>query len=76
MRAEWPRMQKLEFYKLPIPLDRDRFVRDLLRNITESVENTLGPEKAASIVGEIGERTGEQINVYYRAALKSTQLSP
>lgn len=70
------RVQKLEFYKLPIPLDRDRFVRDLLRNFTESVEKTLGSEQAAAIVAEIGARTGEQINIYYRAALKSTQLTP
>ncbi len=76
MRAEWARMQKLEFYKLPIPLDRDRFVRDLLRNFTASVESALGPDKASAIVAEIGERTGEQISIYYRAALKSTQLSP
>lgn len=68
-------VQKLEFYKLPIPLDRDRFVRDLLRAFTESMEKILGPEKAAGIVAEIGERTGEQINVYYRAALRSTRLS-
>jgi hypothetical protein len=27
------------------------------------------------MVAEIGERTGEQLNIYYRAALKSTQLT-
>ena len=68
-------MQTIEFYKLPIPLDRDRFVRDLLRSLTESLEKTLGPQRSAQLVAEIGERTGEQINVYYRAALKSLRLT-
>jgi predicted ArsR family transcriptional regulator len=68
-------VQPLEFYKLPIPLDRDRFVRDLLRAMTASMEKTLGMEGAMKLVAEIGERTGEQINVYYRAALRSVRLT-
>lgn len=67
--------QKLEFYKLPIPLDRDRFVRDLLRAMTDSVERAVGPERAAEMVAEIGAHTGEQLNVYYRAALKTLNLT-
>jgi predicted ArsR family transcriptional regulator len=66
---------KLEFYKLPIPLDRDRFVRDLLRDFADSLEKTMGPEKAADFVGEIGQRTGEQFDGYYRAALKRLNLT-
>jgi predicted ArsR family transcriptional regulator len=65
----------LEFHKLPIPLDRDRFVRDLLRAMTASLEQALGAERAAKLVADIGERTGEQFNLYYRAALKKVQLS-
>jgi predicted ArsR family transcriptional regulator len=65
----------IEFHKLPIPLDRDRFVRDLLRSMTESLEKSLGAERAAELVGEIGMRTGEHLNIYYRAALKSLRLS-
>jgi predicted ArsR family transcriptional regulator len=68
-------VQPIEFYKLPIPLDRDRFVRELLREMTGSLEEVLGAQRAARLVGEIGERTGEQINVYYRAALKSVRLT-
>jgi hypothetical protein len=39
-------MEIIEFHKLPIPLDRDRFVRDLLRSMTESLEKSLGAERA------------------------------
>jgi predicted ArsR family transcriptional regulator len=67
--------EKLEFHRLPIPLDRDRFVRDLLRDVADSLAQSLGPEKAAQMVADIGERTGTQLNMYYRAALKSLNLS-
>ena len=67
--------EKLEFHRLPIPLDRDRFVRDLLRDVADSLAKSLGPEKAEQMVAEIGERTGTQLNMYYRAARKSLSLS-
>jgi predicted ArsR family transcriptional regulator len=66
---------KLEFYRLPIPLDRDRFSRDLLRQLAETLEKELGPDKAADVVSAIGERTGATIDMYYRAALKSVNLT-
>jgi predicted ArsR family transcriptional regulator len=67
--------EPLEFHRLPIPLDRDRFARDLVRQFAESLATTLGPEKAADFVSEIGERTGTQFNMYYRAALKTLNLT-
>jgi len=67
--------EKLEFYRLPIPLDRDRFSRDLVRDLAETLERELGPEKAADLVSEIGERTGATIDMYYRAALKTVNLT-
>jgi len=67
--------EKLEFYRLPIPLDRDRFSRDLVRDLAETLARELGPEKAADLVSEIGERTGATIDMYYRAALKTVNLT-
>ncbi len=66
---------RLEFHRLPIPLDRDRFSRELLREFAESLKRTLGEEKAADFVSEIGEKTGSQFDMYYRAALKSLNLT-
>ena len=66
--------QKIEFYKLPIPVDRDRFVRELLRGLSDSLDRNLGEERARELVGEIGEQIGEQVNTYYRAALRSLRL--
>jgi predicted ArsR family transcriptional regulator len=65
----------MEFHRLPIPLDRDVFVRNLLREFTHSLSAQLGQEGAARFVHNIGEATGEQFNIYYRAALKTTRLS-
>jgi predicted ArsR family transcriptional regulator len=67
--------EKLEFYRLPIPLDRDRFSRDLVRELADMLDKELGPDKAADVVSEIGERTGATIDMYYRAALKSVNLT-
>jgi len=67
--------EKLEFYRLPIPLDRDRFSRELLRELADALVKQLGPEKAADLVSDIGERTGATIDMYYRAALKSVNLT-
>lgn len=67
--------QPIEFHRLPIPLDRDRFVRDLLRDVAHSLVKTLGEEKAAEFVSAIGGRVGEQINLYYTAALRKVHLT-
>ena len=67
--------EKLEFYRLPIPLDRDRFSREMLRELAETLTRHLGPERAADLVSEVGERAGANIDMYYRAALKSVNLT-
>lgn len=67
--------EELPFHRLPIPLDRDRFCRDLVRELAESLTAKFGAEKAAAIVAEVGEKTGAQLDMYYRAALKSLNLS-
>ena len=66
----------LEFHRLPIPLDRDLFVRNLLRDVAQGLVEKLGAKGAGEFVSEIGARTGEQFNIYYRAALKTTNLAP
>jgi hypothetical protein len=64
-----------DLHSLPIPLNRDLFVRNLLRELVGSLADTMGPEGASTFVADIGERTGEQLNIYYRAALRSTSLT-
>lgn len=68
-------VHELRFHELPIPLDRDRFARELLRDLVAALEKSLGADAAADFVSDIGERTGHQFNVYYKAALKSGRLT-
>lgn len=68
-------VHELKFHELPIPLDRDRFVRELLRDLVAALARSQGEDVAADFVSDIGERTGHQFNVYYKAALKSSQLT-
>jgi hypothetical protein len=65
----------IEFHRLPIPVDRDLFVRNLLRELTQSIVNKLGGASAAQFVAEIGAATGAQFNAYYHAALKTASLT-
>ena len=67
--------QPIEFHKLPIPLDRDLFVRNMLREIADTLVRNLGTEAANDFVSSIGVAAGEQFNTYYRAALKTTSLT-
>ena len=64
----------MKFHRLPIPLDRDRFLRELLRDFAASLEDRIGAEQAAEFAAQIGERVGAQLGTYYLAALKSLNL--
>ena len=68
-------IKEIKFHRLPIPLDRDRFVRDMLRDLAASLEERIGAEETAEFVAKIGERTGVQLGAYYRAAMKSPSLN-
>ena len=65
----------VEFHRLPIPLDRDLFMRTMLREIAQTLEDKLGGAGATDFVSEIGTAAGEQLNIYYRAALRTTSLT-
>ncbi|HWD22370.1 MAG TPA: methanogen output domain 1-containing protein [Burkholderiales bacterium] len=65
----------VEFHRLPIPLDRDLFMRTMLREIAQTLEGRLGATGATDFVSEIGTAAGDQLNIYYRAALRTTSLT-
>src|SRR3981081_1133709 len=68
-------LTRMEVHRLPIPLDRDVFVRNLLREFTQSLANKLGAESASRFVGEIGAAAGGQFNAYYRSGPKRAALT-
>jgi hypothetical protein len=68
-------VSRLEFHRLPIPVDRDLYMRNLVREFTQSIVSQLGAERAAQFISEVGAVTGGQFDAYYRAALKSASLT-
>lgn len=60
---------------LPIPLERDVFMRSLVRELANVLENTVGIEQAAGFISVVGQAIGKQINSDYRNALQVPNLN-
>lgn len=58
-----------------IALDRDGFLRSLMRELTGTLESVVGLAETASFISVVGERIGGQIDGEYRQALKVSRLS-
>jgi len=52
-----------------IPLDRDGFMRTLIRELSGTLQDVVGLEEAASFVSVVGQRVGENLDHTYRRAL-------
>jgi predicted ArsR family transcriptional regulator len=59
---------------LPINLDRDIFLRSLIRELAGTLQDVVGLEEAAGFISVVGQRMGEQVNSAYKAALQVEQL--
>src|SRR3954465_2802191 len=60
---------------LPIPLERDVFLRTLIRELAGTLQEVVGLEEASGFVSVVGQKVGEQINESYKAALSVPELS-
>lgn len=61
--------------ELSVPLERDGFVRTLLRELSGSLQDVVGLEEASGFISVVGQRMGEQINEQYLTALEVDHLS-
>jgi predicted ArsR family transcriptional regulator len=61
--------------ELPIPLERDVFLRTLIRELAGTLQEVVGLEEASGFVSVVGQKVGEQINESYKAALSVPELS-
>lgn len=61
--------------ELPIGLERDIFLRTLIRELSGTLQDVVGLEEAAGFVSIVGQRIGDQINQSYRDALQVDRLS-
>ena len=60
---------------LPVPLERDVFLRTLLRHLAGTLQDVVGLEEASGFVSVVGQRIGEEINSAYSSALAVDRLS-
>lgn len=58
-----------------VPLERDLFLRSLIRELSGTLQDVVGLEEASGFVSVVGQRIGEQINEDYRRALQVSNLS-
>jgi predicted ArsR family transcriptional regulator len=61
--------------ELPIPLERDIFLRTLIRELSGTLQEVVGLEEASGFVSVVGQKVGEHLNEDYRAALSVPELS-
>lgn len=54
---------------LPIPLERDVFLRRLLRHLSGALQDVVGTDEAAGFISVVGRQMGEEIGRDYRTAL-------
>jgi len=60
---------------LDIPLERDVFLRTLIRHLSGTLEEVVGLKEASGFVSIVGQRMGEEINDFYKVALSASKLN-
>ncbi len=58
-----------------IPLERDVFLRTLIRELAGTLQDVVGLEDASGFISVVGQRMGTQINDSYKSALEVARLS-
>ena len=61
--------------QLDVPLDRDRFLRTLIRELSGTLEDVVGLQEASGFISVVGQNVGDQLNHDYKAALAVSRLS-
>jgi predicted ArsR family transcriptional regulator len=60
---------------LAIPLERDLFLRTLIRELAGTLQDVVGIDEASGFVSVVGQRVGDQINESYKSALQVDRLN-
>jgi hypothetical protein len=61
--------------QLDVPLERDVFLRTLVRHLAGTLQDVVGLDEAAGFVSLVGQRIGREIDESYRTALGVPQLT-
>ena len=63
-----------EIQDADVELERDGFLRSLLRELSGTLQEVVGLEEASGFISVVGQRIGDDINGQYRAALEVSNL--
>jgi predicted ArsR family transcriptional regulator len=66
---------RLPVRSLDVPLDRDLFLRTLLRHLAGTLQDVVGIDEASGFVSVVGQKIGDDLNGEYRQALAVTKLT-
>ena len=66
--------ETLDLREHAVPLERDLFLRRMLRELTGTLEDVVGMEDAAGYVSAVGSAMGQWIDAQYREALDVDRL--
>jgi predicted ArsR family transcriptional regulator len=58
-----------------VPLDRDMFLRMLIRELSGTLQDVVGLNEASGFVSVVGQKIGDYIDDEYRAALGRAKLN-
>ena len=73
MESKLPVLQSAS--ALDVPLNRDVFLRTLIRELSGTLEDVVGLKEAAGFISVVGQNVGDQMNRDYRAAFQVDALS-
>ena len=61
--------------ELPVPLERDVFLRTLLRHLAGTLQKVVGLEEASGFISVVGQEMGNEMDQSYRNALGVSNLN-
>lgn len=64
-----------EIARAELPLDRDLFLRTLLRHLAGTLQEVVGLREASGFISIVGQQVGDEINASYRQALGVEKLT-
>jgi predicted ArsR family transcriptional regulator len=74
-RSEQSQGERQRVQGAEVPLERDVFLRTLVRHLAGTLQDVVGLEEASGFVSVVGQRMGEELNASYRRALALPSLS-
>ncbi|MBU7586832.1 MAG: transcriptional regulator [Nostoc sp. TH1S01] len=60
---------------LELPIERDQFLRMIIRELAGTLQDVVGIEEAAGFLNVVGYRTGQHVNQIYHHGLQVSNLS-